>query len=186
MGRVKSPGPEGIEGITKAEVNDLECPMVIDTGATMTAVPGRLIAPSQYTGCQVNVSLEDGSSTKLKEAMVNVLANGKTKPLRVIVLQDDALEGLLGKDHPKTHSLLQSDQTQAVKSVPVQVRAITRAQHRAQIKERSEDREADACESTQPKSSSEIEVTSISTQAVTSQADDVIVGSSPNTSPQPG
>ncbi len=34
--------------------------------------------------------------------MVNVLEDGKTKPHRVIVLQADALEGLLGKDHLKT------------------------------------------------------------------------------------
>ncbi len=186
LGRMKSPGPEGMEGITKAEVNGQECPMVIDTGATMTAVTGRFIAPSQYTGGQVNVILEDGPSTMLKEAMVKVLlADGKTKPLRVIVLQDNALEGLLGKDHPKTRSLLKSDQPQTVNSVPVQARAITRAQHRAQIKERSEDREADARDSAQSKSSS-IEGTPISTQVVTSQADDVIVGTSPNTSPQSG
>ncbi len=81
--------------------------------------------------------------------------------------------------------ILRHDLSQAVNSVPVQARAITRAQHRARIKKRSEDREADARDSTQPKSSSLIEVTPINTQVVTSQADDLIVGTSPNTSLQP-
>ncbi len=43
--------------------------MVIDIGA---AVPGRFVAPYQYTGGKVNVILEDGSSTMLKEEMVDV------------------------------------------------------------------------------------------------------------------
>ena len=150
MSRIKSPGPEGKEGKINAEINGQECSMILDTGATMMAVPGRYITPSQYTGGEVVVTLADGSSTQLKEARVNVLVDWQTKPLSIIVLKDEAIEGLLGKDHPKTRSLLKGGKTIVVDPIPVEVRAVTRAQAKDQAQKRDEDRVAAARDGAQP------------------------------------
>ena len=150
MSRIKSPGPEGPEGKINAEINGQECSMVIDMGATMSAVPGRYITPSQYTGGEVVVTLADGSSPQLKEARVNVLVDGQTKPLSIIVLRDEAIEGLSGKDHSKTRSLLKGGKTTVVDPIPVEVTAVTRAQAKDQSQKRDEDRVADARDGAQP------------------------------------
>ena len=149
MSRIKSPDPEGVEGKINAEINGQECSMILDTGATMMAVPGRYITPSQYTGGEVVVTLADGSSTQLKEARV-VLVDGQTKPLSIIVVRDEAIEGFLGKDHPKTRSLLKGGKTTVVDPIPVEVRAVTRAQAKDQSQKRDEDRVADAWDGAQP------------------------------------
>ena len=150
MSRIKSPGPEGVEGKINAEINGQECSMILDTGATMTAVPGRYITPSQYTGGEVVVTLGDGSSSQLKEARVNVLVDGQTKPLSIIVLKDEAIEGLLGKDHPRTRSLLKGGKTTVVDPIPMEVRAVTRAQTKDQSQKRDEGRVADARDGSLP------------------------------------
>ena len=150
MSRIKSPGLEGVEGKINAEINGQECSMILDTGATMMAVPGRYITHSQYTGGEVVVTLADGSSAQLKEARVNVLVDGQTKHLSIIVLKDEAIEGLLGKNHPETMSLLKGGKTTIVDPIPVEVRAVTRAQAKYQAQKRNEDRVADARDGTQP------------------------------------
>ena len=53
LGRMRSPDPEILEVKTKGLINGKECPIVLDTGATKSAVPGRLVQQSQYTGGQV-------------------------------------------------------------------------------------------------------------------------------------
>ena len=61
------------------------------------------------------------------------------------MLKDEAIEGLLGKDHPKTRFLLKGGKTTAV-----EVRAVTRAQAKDQAQKRDEDRVADARDGAQP------------------------------------
>ena len=59
LGRIKSPDPEISEGKIKGVVNGIECPITLDKGATRSAIPGRLVQRSQYTGRQVRVTLAD-------------------------------------------------------------------------------------------------------------------------------
>ena len=106
LGRISSPDPDVPEGKAKGKINGLECPVRLDTGATRTAIPGRLVKEHQYTGGQVQATLADMSVTNLREAKVKVGVEGEVVTLNVIVLKEDAPEILLGTDHPVTRSLL--------------------------------------------------------------------------------
>ena len=95
-------------------------PCSIGHGCNKSAVPGRLVQQSQYTGGQVKVTLADMSETYMKEAEVKVDIEGETKILKVIMLRDDAPDVLLGTDHPITQSMLV---TKLGNPVPAQARA---------------------------------------------------------------
>ena len=148
LGRIRSPDPEILKVKTKGLINGKECPVVLDTGATKSAVPGRLV---QQSGGQVKVTLADMSETYMKEAEVKVDIEGETKTLKVIMLRDDAPDVLLGTDHPIIQSMLVSRTAKVGNPVPAQARAITRAQSRAQAQEWVEDIVADARDKAMPK-----------------------------------
>ena len=40
-------------------VNEVDCSTILDTGATWSAIPGRLVKENQLTGGQVKVTLSD-------------------------------------------------------------------------------------------------------------------------------
>ena len=48
---------------TKGLISGKECPIVLDTGATKSAVPGRLVQQSQYMGGRVKVTFADMSES---------------------------------------------------------------------------------------------------------------------------
>ena len=58
-------------------VNGMSCTLMLDTGATMSAVPGR--SPGQYTGNQVQVTLADLSVIQMHVASVNIEIEGKSQ-----------------------------------------------------------------------------------------------------------
>ena len=128
--------------------------MRLDTGATRTAIPGRLVKDHQYTGGQVQATLADMSVTNLREAKVKVGVEGEVVTLNVIVLKEDAPEILLGTDHPVTRSLLTNRKIKLTDPVPTKARAITRAQSHAQSKGMAENKAADARDNAHPKTPS--------------------------------
>ena len=46
-------------------MNGMSCPGTLDTGANMTAVPGRFIAPMQFTGKNIGVVLANMDTTTM-------------------------------------------------------------------------------------------------------------------------
>ena len=132
LGRIRSPDPEILEVNTKGFINGKECTIVLDTGATKSAVPGRLVQQSQFMGGRVNVTLADMSETYIKEAEVKLYIEGEKKTLKVIVLRGDAPDVLLGTDHPITQSMLVSRTAKVGNPVLTKARVITIAQSRAQ------------------------------------------------------
>ena len=116
------------------------------------------MAPGQYTGNQVQVTLADLSVIQIHEASVNI-DEGKSQSLKVLVLKDDAPDILLGTDHPLTYALLRpAEVLPQCASDPkpvdshVEVCAITRAQSQAQSRKRVADKEAEANDMATPKS----------------------------------
>ena len=132
-------------------INEVDCPAILDTGATRSAIPGRLIRESQLTGGRVKVTLADLSVTHLREARVEIAVEGKVATVRAVVLKDDAPDILLGTDHPLTRSLLEGRRPKVDDPIPCHVRAITRAQSQAQEKEQVDNLAADARDGAVPR-----------------------------------
>ena len=51
-------------------MNGMSFPVTLDTGANMTAVPGRFIAPMQFTGENIRVVLSNMDTTIMREAVL--------------------------------------------------------------------------------------------------------------------
>ena len=106
--------------------------MTLDTGASRSAIPGRYITPSQFTGKIIKIRYAEGDMHDRNEARVQIVAEGQEVTLDVIVLKDDATAILLGKDYPKTRALLAKRVDKKADPVPSLVREITRAQDKVQ------------------------------------------------------
>ena len=116
-------------------VNEVGCPIILDTGAIRSAIPGRLVKKNQFTGSQMKIILGDFSVTYLEEAEVEIDCEGKVTKVKDMVLRDNTPEILLGTGHPLTRSLLAGRKPQIYDPTPGKVRAITRAQRKTRVRE---------------------------------------------------
>ena len=155
LGRIRSPGPEPSAGRREGKVNGMSFPVTLDTGANMTAFPGRFIAPVQFTRKNIRVVLANMDTTSMREAVLSIEVDGKAQSLTVIALKDEAPEGLLGTDHEVTRELLNPKPIGPKSEVISQfeVCAITRAKSQAQKKEWAKDMAADTRDGAEPKES---------------------------------
>ena len=149
--RIHSPDPTLPEVKPVGRINEVDCPAILDTGATRSAIPGRLIRESQLTGGRVKVTLADLSVTHLREARVEITVERKVATVRAMVLKDNAPDILLGTDHPLTRSLLEGRRPKVDDPIPCHVRAITRAQSQAQEKEQVDNLAAGARDGAMPR-----------------------------------
>ena len=106
LGRIRTPGPEPSAGRREGKVNGMSCPVTLDTGANMTAVPERFIAPMQFTRTNIRVVLANMDTTSMREAVLSIEVDGKAQSLTVIALKDELPEVLLGTDYEVTRELL--------------------------------------------------------------------------------
>ena len=70
LNRIRSPDPALPEGKTVNRVNEADCPTILDTSATKSAISGRQVKKKQLTGSQVKVTLGDFFVTYLEETDV--------------------------------------------------------------------------------------------------------------------
>ena len=136
-------------------MHGMSCPVTFDTGANMTAVPGRFITPMQFTGENIRVVLANMDTTSMREAVLLIEVDGKAQSLTVIALKDEAPEVLLGTDHEVTRELLNPKPIGPKSEVITQVEvcAITRAKSQAQKKECAKDMAADTWNGAKPNES---------------------------------
>ena len=91
-------------------MNGMSCPGILDTGANMTAVTGRFIAPMQFTAKNIRVVFANMDTTSMRKAVLSIEVDGKAQSLTVIALKDEAPEVLWGTDHEVTRELLNPKQ----------------------------------------------------------------------------
>ena len=91
-------------------MNGMSCPGKLDTGANMTVVPGRFIAPMQFTEKNIRVVFANMDTTSMRKAVLSIEVDGKAQSLTVIALKDEAPEVLLGTEHEVTRELLNPKQ----------------------------------------------------------------------------
>ena len=153
--KLRSLGPEPSAGRREGKVNGMSCPVTLDTGANMTAVPGRFIAPMQFTGKNIGLVFANMDTTSMWEAVLSIEVDGKAQSLTVIALKDEVPEMLLGTDHEVTRELLNPKAMGPKCEVisQVEVCAITRAKSQAQKKEWAKDMAADTRDGAEPNES---------------------------------
>ena len=61
-------------------MNGMSCPGKLDTGANMTAVPGRFIAPMQFTAKNIGVVLANMDTTSLGRLFCQLRLTAKLNP----------------------------------------------------------------------------------------------------------
>ena len=61
-------------------MNGMSCPGTLDTGANMTAVPGRFIAPMQFTGKNIRVVFANMDTTSLGRLFCQLRLTAKLNP----------------------------------------------------------------------------------------------------------
>ena len=89
-----------------SKVNEVYFPTILDTGATRSAIPGKLVKKNQLKGSQVKVPLGYFSVTYLEEADVKIDCEGRVTKGKAMILRNNAPEILQHTDHPSTRSLL--------------------------------------------------------------------------------
>ena len=100
MNQIRSPTKAYAETEIRGKVNGEQCPVKVDTGADMTAVPSRFIRKNQYTGRIYNITTSNMGKERLREARVTLEVREITTTQTVLVIAEGAQELLLGKDHP--------------------------------------------------------------------------------------
>ena len=155
LGGIRSPSPEPSVGRREGKVNGMSCPVTLDTGANMTAVPGRYFAPMQFTGKNISVVLANMDTTSMRESVLSIEVDGKAQFLTVIALKDEAPEVLLGTDREVTRELLNPKPIGPKSEVisQVEVCTITWAKCQAQKKEWAKDMASDTRDGAEPKES---------------------------------
>ena len=153
--KLRSLGPEPSAGRREGKVNGMSCPGTLDTGANMTAVPGRFIAPMQFTRKIIGLVFANMDTTSMREAVLSIEVDGKAQSLMVIALKDEVPEVLLGTDHEVTRELLNPKPIGPKSEVisQVEVCAITRAISQVQKKEWAKDMAADTRDGAEPNES---------------------------------
>ena len=102
MNQIRSPTKAYADPEIRGKVNGEQCPVKVDTGADMTAVPSRFIWKNQYTGRICNITTSNMGTGRLREGRVTLEVRGITTTQTVLVIAEGAQELLLGKDHPHT------------------------------------------------------------------------------------
>ena len=111
-------------------MNGEQCPVKVDTGADMTAVPSRFIRKNQYTGRIYNITTSNMGKERLRETRVTLEVRGIITTQTVLVIAEGAQELLLEKDHPILQQILYTLKANP-ETLDKQLCAITRAESQA-------------------------------------------------------
>ena len=142
MNQIRSPTKVYADSEIRGKVNGEKCPVKVDTGADMTAVPSRFIRKNQYTGRIYNITTSNMGKERLREARVTLEVRGITTTQTVLVIAEGAQELLLGKDHPIPQQILDTLKANP-ETLDKPLCAITRAESQKVARQEREDEEAE-------------------------------------------